>query len=87
MSNSEEIDVLARFCAACDDFSSTLKTINRFDHFIDAGILSIPEEKVEEVRNNVKAPLAMMLTIIQGAIEEFQNEMDDECKAFRSRAN
>ncbi len=87
MGNSEEIDVLDKFFIACDNFSSILKTINLFDQFIDAGFLNIPEEEVENVRHNVRAPLAIMLSCFQRDIEEFQNEMKEECNSYRSRAN
>jgi hypothetical protein len=87
MGNSEEMDVLNKFCMACDNFSSILKTIHLFDQFIDAGFLSIPEEDVEDVRNSIRAPLAIMLSCFQSDIEKFQNEMKEECNSYRSRAN
>jgi hypothetical protein len=87
MGNSEEMDVLNKFCMACDNFSSILKTIHLFDQFIDAGFLSIPEEDVEDVRNSIRAPLAIMLSCFQSDIEKFQNEMNEECEFYRNRAN
>lgn len=78
MSNIKNDDVLNKLCVAYDNFSSVLKTINLFDSFIDAGILSIPEENVEDVRNSVKAPLAIMLSYFQNDIEELQNAMNNE---------
>lgn len=87
MGNSEEMDVLDKFFIACDNFSSILKTIHLFDQFIDAGFLSIPEEDVEDVRNSIRAPLAIMLRCFQSDIEKFQNEMKEECDFHRHRAN
>jgi hypothetical protein len=85
MSNSEKIDVWDKLGAACDNFSSTLKTIHLFDQFVDDGVLSIPEEEVEDVRNRVKAPLAIMLSCFQNDIEELQTEINKEADSFRDQ--
>ncbi len=87
MGNSEEMNVLEKFFVACDNFSSILRTMHLFDQFMDAGFLSTPEEDVEHVRNNVRTPLAIMLSCFQSDIEKFQNEMKDERESFKSKAN
>jgi hypothetical protein len=56
-----------------------------FDQFLDAGVLSIPEDEVEDVRNNVKIPLTIMLSCFQNDIEELQTELKDKCDSFRDQ--
>ena len=78
MGHPKEMGSLDKFGTACDNFSSILKTIHLFDQFMDSADHNIPLEKIEDVRNNVKAPLAVMLSYIQSDIEDLQNEMNKE---------
>jgi hypothetical protein len=85
MNNSQNDSLTDKLGTACDNFSSTLRTIHLFDQFIDAGILDIPEEDVEDIRNSVKTPLTIMLSCFQSDIEEFQNELKAKCESFRNQ--
>jgi len=87
MSNSKNISVTDKLGVACDSFSSVLKTIHLFDHFLDAGILGIPEEDVEDARMSVKTALTIMLSCFQNDIEELQTELKDKCDSFRNPEN
>lgn len=82
MKTSEKNSAVDNLSSVCDSFSSVVKTIHLFDQFIDSGILKIPSEEVEEVRNNVKVPLTMMLSCLQENIEELQNELKEKCNTY-----
>ena len=85
MSNSKNCSVTDKLGAACDKFSSTLKTIHLFDQFIEAGILNIPEDEIEGVRNNVKTPLTIMLSCFQNDIDEIQNELKEKYDSLKKQ--
>lgn len=80
MTQSNEMDTLDTLGEACNNFSSILRTIRLFDAYMDSSDHSIPPEEIEDKRNAVKAPLAILLTYMQGGIENTLEDLYEERK-------